>query len=246
MRVEPDVWMGAVFGHDVFRVALEEFDASALQRHLAACEQRGFYYAKIPTTRVDQVQALVALGFHVVDVNVTFEREAGDLSSSSAALPIREARPEDREALLAIAEQCFVYSRFHLDPQVPKRIANAIKREWVDSYLTGRRGERLLTAEENGRPVGFLAVLSAKVHGRTMRVIDLVGVDRHHQGRGVGKSLIRAFVALGVEGNDLLRVGTQAANIPSMRLYERCGFHVADSAYVLHAHVNPQSSPLAA
>jgi hypothetical protein len=33
-----------------------------------------------------------------------------------------------------------------------------------------------------------------------------------------------------------MRVGTQIANIPSLRLYERLGFTMAESAYVLHAH----------
>ena len=34
-----------------------------------------------------------------------------------------------------------------------------------------------------------------------------------------------------------LRVGTQVANVPSLRLYENCGFRVAESAYVLHGHL---------
>ena len=33
-----------------------------------------------------------------------------------------------------------------------------------------------------------------------------------------------------------LRVGTQAANVPSVRLYEPLGFSLASAAYVLHLH----------
>jgi hypothetical protein len=30
------------------------------------------------------------------------------------------------------------------------------------------------------------------------------------------------------------------ANTPSLRLYERLGFQIVDSAYVLHLHVGPR------
>jgi GNAT superfamily N-acetyltransferase len=238
MKIDADPWMTTVFGYDVYRVAPEGTDTSAVRQHLRAREGRqAFYYAKLPTARVDQVRALASLGFGVVDVNVTFERPPGD-DVEQPTVAVRSAAPTDREALLAIAETSFVYSRFHLDPQVPNEIANAVKREWVDSYLHGRRGEKVLVAEADGRAVGFLAVLATKSHGRDARVIDLVGVARNCQGRGVGKSLVNTFVRWQPAGCELLRVGTQAANIPSMRLYERCGFRVAETTYVMHAHVN--------
>jgi dTDP-4-amino-4,6-dideoxy-D-galactose acyltransferase len=238
MKIDADSWMTTVFGYDVFRVAPEGIDTAVVRQHQRAREgRRAFYYAKVPTARVDQVQALASLGFGVVDVNVTFERLPGD-DVDQPTVVVRDATPKDRDALLDIAENCFVYSRFHLDPQVPNRIANAVKREWVDSYLHGRRGEKVRVAEDVGRPVGFLAVLAAKCHGKDARVIDLVGVAGDCQGRGVGKSLVSAFVRERAPGCALLRVGTQAANIPSMRLYERCGFRVAETTYVLHAHVN--------
>jgi hypothetical protein len=38
-------------------------------------------------------------------------------------------------------------------------------------------------------------------------------------------------------GRGALLVGTQVANIPSVRLYERMGFSLSSSQYVLHLHV---------
>ena len=94
-----------------------------------------------------------------------------------------------------------------------------------------------MVAEWDGVPVGFLAVLAAEVKGCSCRVIDLIGVSNSHQGRGGGRELVDYFRQLYAGKCDLLRVGTQVANIPSARLYERCGFRLAESAYVLHAHV---------
>lgn len=246
-RVEPDPWMAGVFGHDVYRVTPGHSmaDMSVVREHVRARPGGpAFYYAKVPTTRVDQVRSLGAVGFSIVDVAVTFERAPGGrVPESATSLLVRPAHAEDRDEVLRIAESCFVYSRFHLDPLVSPAIANAIKREWARNYLLGRRGEGALVACNGEQVVGFLLVLGATDASRRVRVIDLLGVDRACQGQGVGKALVAAFVRCCPQDCALLRVGTQAANVPSIRLYEGAGFRLAASAYVLHAHVNAKESP---
>src|SRR4051812_13058966 len=112
MKVEPDTWLASVFGHDAFRVSAAGTDTSAVEAHVRGREGRkGFYYAKVPADGLAVVRALTAVGFHVVDVNMTFEREPGG-DVRAPASTVREARAGDRDRLLEIAESCFVYSRF--------------------------------------------------------------------------------------------------------------------------------------
>jgi ribosomal protein S18 acetylase RimI-like enzyme len=246
MRIEPDAWLAEVLGHPAFRVywPAPPTDLSAgaeAPRAALAGSPAGsaFYYAKVPARGVDQVRALCSLGFAVVDVNVSFERSP-DAHTGLPTRPwiqVRDMRPADHADVLDIAGHCFTYSRFHLDPFIAREQANGVKREWVRNYILGRRGERVLVAEWDGAPVGFLAVLAADVPGRSCRVIDLIGVAPERQGRGVGRALVDHFIRAYAGGCDRLRVGTQVANTPSARLYEGCGFRLADSAYVLHAHV---------
>jgi dTDP-4-amino-4,6-dideoxy-D-galactose acyltransferase len=246
MRLEPDPWLAKILGHDVYRVICgtpsADISASAEALHDAlsgARRQATFYYAKVPSQAVDQVRVLCGAGFFVVDVNVTFERTP-DASSPAQPRPgivVRDMRPTDHTVILDVAEHCFSYSRFHLDPFFRREQANHIKREWIRNYILGRRGERLLIAESDSVPVGFLAVLAADIKGCSCRLIDLIGVSDSHQGRGIGRELVDSFKHLYAGKCDLLRVGTQVANTPSARLYERCGFCLVESAYVLHAHV---------
>jgi ribosomal protein S18 acetylase RimI-like enzyme len=91
----------------------------------------------------------------------------------------------------------------------------------------------LLVGAAGPAPTGFLAVLETG----DARVIDLVGVAPERQGRGVGSTLVDAFVRRH-RGHELV-VGTQLANVPSLRLYRRAGFAIARSAFVLHRHVAP-------
>lgn len=244
--IEADCWLTGIFGHDVFRVTVagDASPDSVMVTMTESMENRSsgapaFYYAKVPTERVEHSRALTSAGFHIVDTSVTFDRTPAAMPDDGAGNPvrIRDVRQEDREEVLEIAGTCFIYSRFHLDPNVPGVVADGIKREWINSYLLGRRGEPLIVADVQGRPAGFLAMMATSMNGQKVRVIDLVGVDRAKQGCGVGKSLVEFFIHDSMGRFDRLMVGTQAANIPSVRLYEGCGFRLARSAYVLHAHV---------
>ncbi len=197
----------------------------------------GFYFAKIPTGRVDQVAELEQLGFSVVDVNQTFEHTGTPLTESTTEVQIRPHEPGDRDSVLHMAETSFTFSRFHLDPRIENQVANRIKREWVGNYLCGVRGDRLTVALLDGQPAGFLAELSTEHEGQRVRVIDLIAVAPGFQRRGVGRALTTNFVTSYPNQGDRLRVGTQVANTPSLRLYTSLGFQPIQSTYVLHAHI---------
>lgn len=234
MNIDSDRWLASILDCQVFKVAIPgitETDLSAFIAHIYE-RNRAFYYAKLPTDNIRLVNQFVSIGFRIVDVNITFQREPAKIDPSS--IFVREASPEDEARVLKIAASCFSYSRFHLDPLIPNEIANMIKREWVANYFRKQRGEKLFVAELNSEIVGFNAVLKVQ---QNIRVIDLIGVDKNYWGRGVGKALVESFINESQNQYERLMVGTQIANIPSVNLYERCGFKSAGASYVLHAHI---------
>ena len=129
------------------------------------------------------------------------------------------------DEVLRIAGSCFRYSRFHLDHLVPNAIANRIKREWISSYIQRKRGDKLFVAVKGDAPVGFLAATTGISDGKRTAIIELIGVDLAFQGQGIGMALVGTFIRTYRNTCEVLQVGTQAVNIPSMRLYERMGFH---------------------
>jgi GNAT superfamily N-acetyltransferase len=218
-----DAWLGEIMRRPVHRVD-GTGDASALANGIAA--HPGFYFAKVATDNVADVVTLSKLGFAVVDTNVTFEltREL------EAPAHVSEIREGEAEAVLAIAGSAFRYSRFHLDPAVGLDLAHLIKREWIQNYVLRKRGDTLLVARDGDRVLGFLAPIVA--HGTA--VIDLVAVATDAHGRGAGSALCSAFAAK-YRGMPRI-VGTQVANVPSVRLYTKLGFLLQKSSYVLHLH----------
>jgi ribosomal protein S18 acetylase RimI-like enzyme len=223
MAISEDGWLSLRFGHPVYTVSGSPEELSA---HMAG-QGRASYQAKVPSDEVARVRALCEAGLYVVDAGVTLTRNAD--VNAAPSLPVVDAEPQHEPAVLAIAASAFHASRFHLDPAVSPETAARIKRDWVESYFRGTRGDGLLVALVDGAPAGFLAVLG--------NAIDLVATAPDKQGRGVGEALTHEFLRRSAGAWDSVQVGTQLANVGATRFYERLGFTTDRTQYVLHGHV---------
>jgi len=241
-----DTWLAKRFGYPVFRIDLDpqkeaapadnRLDLAPLQKDLRQFRPV-FCYVKIGASRVDRVSEFTAIGFRVVETNITFLRKL-PLPSGQPSLQDRQFRIEpvilsQHSQVLAVAESCFQYTRFHLDPVIPRRIADEIKREWIQSYLKKERGEVLWIARFGQDLAGFLAFLR---QSENRGVVDLIGVAPQYRQRGVARALLQYCFQYCGERSLTVEAGTQAANIPSMHLYEGMGFLAQRSQYILHYH----------
>ena len=208
----------------------------------AGDQRQAFYFSKIPADRVSVACALARAGFRVVDVNITFAMNA-PAEARRPLVDVGECTPRSADAVLDIAGSCFRFTRFHLDPRVDDAVAHRIKREWVRNYVLKKRGDRLFVASVEGKPAGFLAAMVNEHAGSRRAIIDLVGVDTSLHRRGIGESLVNAFVEHYRGSCGSMVVGTQVANVPSVRLYEKLGFSLIGSEYVFHKHIPDISDP---
>jgi ribosomal protein S18 acetylase RimI-like enzyme len=226
--LKSDVWLSSLFGCHAWCAGSE---AGGQSLALLQDGNRHFAYAKLDAADIAATTALTDIGFRLVDTAISFS----GIPEGEAVSGMRFANSGDRDAVAAIAGQSFRFSRFHLDPQVPNALANAIKVAWAANYFAGQRGDGMVIAEHEGRVAGFLQLLWA---GDRL-VIDLIGVAPQLQGRGFGRGMIRYAARYGTGDGRIpagMLVGTQAANIPSVRLYESLGFRMASAQHVLHHH----------
>ena len=237
MRILPDAWLSEVLAQPVFSVHDAGNDPGALSRH-AAGVGRAFYFAKVDAVDLAGLGALARAGFQVVEASLTFARATDRAVSPGGEASVEVSPLEARwaPAVLDVAETAFRYSRFHLDPNVTTLGANRVKREWIRSYIEHRRGDQLLVSLAGDQPTGFLALLFAARGERQVGVVDLVAVHPAFQGRGIGRHLVAAAIAACRGRADVIEVGTQSANVPSVRLYEDMGFRLVRSGFVLHLH----------
>lgn len=245
MHIDLDRWLSDVLERPVFAVRIDPGDDRAVAvrsvKQHAVGRPAGFYFVRLPSIDVAGAGHLTSGGFRIVEARLGFSRPIDGLApdgDAAAAQGVSVGRFEAswKEDVLDIAGSCFQYSRFHVDPGVGRTPADRVKREWIRSYVERRRGDSLFVACDDGKPVGFAAMLLNDRGPRPAASIDLIGVHRDAQGRGIGRRLIHAAAAAYAPTCATLEVGTQACNIPSIRLYERLGFRVADSAFMLHLH----------
>lgn len=233
--LRPDQWLSGVMGRQTWRV---EHGTEGEPFSRLAGPGPLFAYAKVPVGEIGTVWRLTDAGFRLVDTALSFE---GEIGGDAVDGTIRFARPGDRGPVAAIAAGAFRYSRFHLDPLVPGTLAAAIKSAWAANYFDGKRGDGMIVAERDDRVVGFLQLLWSSPD---RLVIDLIGVEPASQGRGIGREMI-LYAARHGTGNgrapSRIAVGTQAANVPSVRLYESMGLRLTAAQYVLHHHGNGQT-----
>lgn len=228
MIFEPDKFLQDIFGYPVYKVLVP----SRGKIDWLGWKAPGFYWTRIATDDVSTLHQLGGLGFKVVDVNVTLVREPAGTLFYFEDKNIKMVEPEHYQILLEIAAQ-FECSRFHLDPAVPREIADRVKQAWLGNYFNGSRGEGVIVALDQDRPVGFLAILNN--FRADTKIIDLIAVASDMREKGTGRRLVKSLVGTSPWSN--IRVGTQVSNIASIRLYESCGFRAVKSEYVLHAHI---------
>ena len=190
-----------------------------------------FVDAKVPTGDIARVQQLINAGFRLVDTNVRLDRAPGALKAAAVEAHIRPAEPRDAEGVKAIAADSFRFDRFHADPQIPNATADRIKAAWAGNFFSGARGDRMVVAADGASILGFLQIIDQPEYS----VIDLIAVAASAQGRGLATAMIAHAIANGRAV--AWRVGTQIANVPSLRLYERMGFLVTESQYVFHRQI---------
>jgi ribosomal protein S18 acetylase RimI-like enzyme len=227
-----DQWLAARLGRPAFHL-LGALDAPGRWSEDVAHRlkrQPVFIDLKVPVEDRASVERAAKLGFTLIDTNLR-------LSTERTAIPAVEqnevafAKPDMEAAVGAIAERAFVFDRFHRDPRTAQN-AGIIKRDWARNFFSGRRGEWMVVASRSGAPVGFLQLLRSAA-GEL--VIDLIAVDPARFGQGLASAMI-GFAAQHCDVPGPVVVGTQLANVRSIRLYERLGFRLRSAQYVFHHH----------
>tara|TARA_B100000579_G_scaffold423269_1_gene426253 strand:- start:287 stop:1039 length:753 start_codon:yes stop_codon:yes gene_type:complete len=231
-----DYWLTNIFKYKVGNVTCgQEENLTKLINE----EKEIFLYSKVPVKNISFVNELYKFGFIPIETSLNFEGSIISKSDNDDLNNIRFANTNDKDSVEKLAFKNFIYSRFHMDPFISLKTANKIKSVWASNFFLGKRGDKMIVSEVDSKIVGFLQLFWNK---KGQIVIDLIGVDQSYHRRGLArKMIIFASLNLKIQNIDLplnFIVGTQAINVPSIKLYQSLGLRMTNAEFVLHYHKN--------
>jgi dTDP-4-amino-4,6-dideoxy-D-galactose acyltransferase len=132
--------------------------------------------------------------------------------------------------LVELAIVSGAYSRFRVDPRIPRERFEAMYRLWIERSVKKELADDVMVVpaedsrDDRHHPLGLISLMESD----GVASIGLVAVAAEVQGRGIGSALMRAAHGwMRSRDADEALVVTQLANLPACRLYERSGYHLA-------------------
>ena len=189
------------------------------------------------------IQSLEKAGAILTDVLLTFYinvKDGIELVAPSSSGEVVEANSRSAPELMEVARQIFKTDRFHADPNLPKNKSDEFYAKWVLNSLN-RFDDKILVAKKGDEILGFVTCKIQRVsNDYNYGVIDLIGVKNEHANKGIGFLLVAKALEWFLNFTKSVYVGTQAINLPAVRLYERTGFGqvYVESALHLWARAN--------
>jgi len=175
-------------------------------------------------------------GFRFVDSRVTLESpiRAGSFTETPR---IRPARAADISELRRIAGESHRDTRFYVDGNFSREACDELYRIWIEKAVNNPNGAAFVAVPDE-RPVGYISCSVTDSAGH----IGLLAVDSACRGASLGSELVRQACAwMRSHGASSVKVPTQGANVPGLRLYEKCGFAISSVGLWYHrwAHDGP-------
>lgn len=228
-------WDSGAFGFPVARLEETE-NESSMAAAIDNARREGIRLIYLLTESREVARAAETLGGTLISERVTFVRAVTipDAIASRAGPSVvveqwkgTAATPE----LIHLARQAGHYSRFRVDPRIPREIFERIYDAWISNSLSGQIAEAVMVIRDASSLLGLVTV------GEKNRRADigLLAVHERARGRGLGKKLVGAALdwALQRQFRDA-QVVTQRANVEACRLYESCGYSIERGELVVH------------
>lgn len=201
--------------------------ATDLQVEIVGC--------RIPAADAVRSGLLEAGGFRFVEASL--QATLSPLSPErlpETRVSVRAAVAEDRSRLLAIAESAFDSGRYHADARLPRALADARYRFWLENALARPGpGTRVFVLGEPGRPAGFFHVeVEAGAADLRLAAVDPAG-NAGIAGFALYAGVLRLLAAEGVRRASARLTATNTAVI---NLYAALGCRFAEPEIVRHWH----------
>lgn len=145
---------------------------------------------------------------------------------------------EVSEEVRMLAVSAGEFSRFRIDPNIPRFVNEAMFGEWIKNSVNRTIADDIFVAQDvTSREI--IGLITVKMKDSTTGNIGLLAVSSQHRRKGIASLLLRRAVLWCLEQaawseRTVLTVVTQGANRTACSCYEQFGFEVVATQKVFH------------
>jgi len=227
-----------VFGFDCGRIEYLIFSKSSeknfkekfIKEILKENKEKQFIDIGIDARDISLTKILKKIGFQEIKKHrFYYKKLASNFKKNlgKKGILVRLKKKEDLPILKRLAGVSFVCSRFYWDRNFKRKAVKKFYERWLLNSFKDEKSHRLFVATLNKQIVGFLDCKILKINKRKIGIIDLLAVDKHHQGKGVGKYLlITGFNYFQKRKIKEVYAETEEDNLAAQKLYESLGMKI--------------------
>jgi dTDP-4-amino-4,6-dideoxy-D-galactose acyltransferase len=188
-------------------------------------------YWKVSVEDSVSIHAAEEAGICNVDTRITFFKNVCDYPVHTFP-HIQKYTGAVSRALLNLALQSGVYSRFNNDTNLPAGTYEKMYTAWIKKAVEEKHNNQVCVSTQENVLTGFVSMHEINP---SLAEIELIAVDRTYRGRSIGEELIRATEHWAYENSfTQLQVATQKRNNRACAFYLRNGFHQVKEENIYH------------
>jgi len=231
-------WDSKFFGFNVAIIHHNNLPVSRLKELLITLKKKDVRLVYWPAaSTIDlSMEQLKNLNGLLVDKKITFKiplnRFKGSLCAN-AHLIERYNPSIPFTNLESLAIQCGEYSRYAVDPKIPKKKFIQLYSLWIEKSVTKQIADEVLILRKDTF-IQALITLKKNKNSDTGK-IGLLVVDKKYRGQGLGEQLIHSALQWFQTFNlKYVTVDTQGENSAACCFYQKCGFFVESVVNFYH------------
>ena len=228
-------WDSDFFGMPTYSWYPESVTEDSLRSQRELLKSEGAHLCDIMVDAADtqSLSAIQAMGLLEMDAKTVYINTNPEAHAKADKRVLRQVG-QVTEALTELGVAAGAYSRFALDPKLPKDSFKKLYAIWIQNSIDRKLAFEVLITGTQHTPTGLITLGKKGDRGD----IGLVSVQASARGQGVGSSLVRNSLSVFLRhGINEVQVVTQGANKEACGLYEKCGFVKERITHIFHLHL---------
>lgn len=227
-------WDTKFFGFKIAEINQSQQGSRELEKILSTLKKQKIRLVYWVSDLVCEDVILKTYGGKLVDEKITFvidfsDKNSGDFTVSKNVEPYVDSM--SLAALENLAIQSGEYSRFAVDPNIPRKQFIDMYKTWIWKSLRKELADEVFVLQDTDRIAGMVTLGEKNKRGD----IGLIAVDSASRNKNFGQTLVRAAQNWFMVNNyQFGQVVTQGQNTAACNLYKKCGYTVEKTEYSYH------------